>query len=410
MTSTRPAFITMPGTPHAARIVEVPCTYGSSTVILPAGLHLLAAARQAADAAGGTSAVFQMQGGAFGPFAYVMPALATTPDHAAFYSETFTPPGLTQLRSGALTLGTRDGADFFHCHALWTEASGRFNGGHIMPDATIIPGLEGDDAFVLIGGPADTDGSEPVDALMRAVRCDLRDPLRQAHAALEVALLAGAGPDGQALELEALLDRVAGLLEVADELVDLAHLWGGGEIKSDDRIELWTLLQQVWGEVEPLAMDRRVRVRFTTDTPSGELATLYGHARWIRRVFVDCLKSAVRLAPMGGEMEVAHRQDGATARIVLLDCAPFNPGAPGPGAAAIGHQLCRHVLARHGGRLLEERDGERRHLVIELPTGAPHHNDEARMAIAQAQQYARDLAALRSRARDPQRAVPATAA
>lgn len=277
-------------------------------------------------------------------------------------------------------------------------------------ECRVIPGLEGDDAFVLIGGPADTDGSEPVDALMRAVRCDLRDPLRQAHAALEVALLAGAGPDGQALELEALLDRVAGLLEVADELVDLAHLWGGDEIKADDRIELWALLQQVWGEVEPLAMDRRVRVRFTTDTPSGELATLYGHARWIRRVFVDCLKSAVRLAPMGGEMEVAHRQDGATARIVLLDCAPFNPGAPGPGAAAIGHQLCRHVLARHGGRLLEERDGERRHLVIELPTGAPHHNDEARMAIAQAQQYARDLAALRSRARDPQRAVPATAA
>lgn len=277
-------------------------------------------------------------------------------------------------------------------------------------DCRVIPGLEGDDAFVLLGGRGDTDSATPVDALMRAVRCDLRDPLRQAHAALEVAQLTSAGPEGRGLEMEALLDRVAGLLEVADELVDLAHLWGGGELKADDRIELWTLLQQVWGEVELLAMDRQVRVRFTTDTASGELATLYGHARWIRRVFVECLKGAIRLAGTGGELVVAHRQDGATARIVLHDCALFSPGVEGPSADAIGHQLCRHVLARHGGRLLEERDGERRHLVIELPTGAPHQNDEARMAIAQAQRYARDLAALRSRARDPRRASPATAA
>ncbi len=134
----RPSFITMPGKPHAARSVVVPCTAERLKITLPAGLSLLAAARQAAHAAGGTSAVFQMQGGAFGPFSYVMPALAMTPDHAAFYSETFSPPGVTQLTSGALTLGTRDGADFFHCHGLWTEASGRFNGGHMMPDATII--------------------------------------------------------------------------------------------------------------------------------------------------------------------------------------------------------------------------------------------------------------------------------
>jgi hypothetical protein len=37
--------------------------------------------------------------------------------------------------------------------------------------------------------------------------------------------------------------------------------------------------------------------------------------------------------------------------------------------------------------------------VIELPTGAPHQGDDASLAIAQAQHYARDLSALMGRAR-----------
>lgn len=277
-------------------------------------------------------------------------------------------------------------------------------------DCRVIPGLEDDDAFVLVSGAGESEGPAQADALMRAVRFDLRDPLRHARAALEVARLADDGSRSQGLEMEALLDRVDSLLDVADQLVDLAQLWDGAALATDDRIELWTLLQTVWAEVEPLSIDRQVRVRFTTDTRASELATLYGSARWIRRVFVECLKGAVRLAPMGGELEVAHVQVGPRARIVLHDCPLFTPGAPDRGADAIGHQVCRHVLARHGGRLLEELDGERRHLVIELPTGAPHHSDESGLAIAQAQRYARDLAALMNRARGPQQASPASAA
>jgi predicted DNA-binding protein with PD1-like motif len=37
-----------------------------------------------------------------------------------------------------MTLGTRDGAPFFHCHALWTEQDGRNNGGHVLPEETIV--------------------------------------------------------------------------------------------------------------------------------------------------------------------------------------------------------------------------------------------------------------------------------
>jgi predicted DNA-binding protein with PD1-like motif len=67
-----------------------------------------------------------------------MPALSKTGANAAFYSDTYRPGGVTRLKMGAMTLGTRDGAPFFHCHALWTEASGRINGGHMLPEETIV--------------------------------------------------------------------------------------------------------------------------------------------------------------------------------------------------------------------------------------------------------------------------------
>lgn len=37
-----------------------------------------------------------------------------------------------------MTLGTRDGAPFFHRHGLWTEADGKASGGHMLPDETIV--------------------------------------------------------------------------------------------------------------------------------------------------------------------------------------------------------------------------------------------------------------------------------
>ncbi len=77
-------------------------------------------------------------GGALGPFAYVMPALSKTGANAAFYSETFRPDGVTRLKLATMTFGERDGAPFFHCHGLWTEADGRFNGGHMLPEETVV--------------------------------------------------------------------------------------------------------------------------------------------------------------------------------------------------------------------------------------------------------------------------------
>jgi len=130
--------IVQPGPPIPERIQWVEARGRAFAATLQAGLPLLEAARQAFAAEGFAGGVLNFRGGALGPFAYVMPALSRTGENAAFYSDIFRPDGMTRLKIGAMTLGQRAGAPFFHGHALWTEADGRGNGGHILPEETII--------------------------------------------------------------------------------------------------------------------------------------------------------------------------------------------------------------------------------------------------------------------------------
>src|ERR1700761_921391 len=130
--------IRQPGPPVAERIQWVDARGRGFSFTVSAGLPLLESVRRGFAAQGFAGGVASFKHAALGPFAYVMPALAKTPEHAAFYSETYRPPGITRLSMATMTLGTRDNAPFFHCHALWTEEGGRNNGGHILPEETIV--------------------------------------------------------------------------------------------------------------------------------------------------------------------------------------------------------------------------------------------------------------------------------
>ncbi|WP_027550818.1 PCC domain-containing protein [Bradyrhizobium sp. Cp5.3] len=130
--------IKQPGAPIAERIQWVEARGRAFSFTLQAGLPLLQAVHRGLAAEGFAGGVLNFRRGALGPFAYVMPALSKTGENAAFYSDTFRPGGITQTKLGGMTLGLRDGAPFFHCHGLWTEADGRASGGHMLPDETIV--------------------------------------------------------------------------------------------------------------------------------------------------------------------------------------------------------------------------------------------------------------------------------
>jgi predicted DNA-binding protein with PD1-like motif len=130
--------IKQPGPPIAERIQWVEVRGRAFSFTLEAGLPLLEAASRGFAAQGFAGGTLNMTGGGLGPFGYVMPALSRTGENAAFYSDTFRPAGVTRLKLATMTLGTRDGAPFFHCHGLWREADGRMSGGHMLPEETFV--------------------------------------------------------------------------------------------------------------------------------------------------------------------------------------------------------------------------------------------------------------------------------
>jgi predicted DNA-binding protein with PD1-like motif len=151
--------IAQPGPPASERIQWVEARGRAFSFTLEAGLPLLEAVRRGFAAEGFAGGTLTLGAGALGPFAYVMPALSKTGENAAFYSDTFRPAGVSRLTMGAMTLGRRDGAPFFHCHALWREADGRRQGGHILPEETVVAEPFEVDAFGLDGAmfTAETD-------------------------------------------------------------------------------------------------------------------------------------------------------------------------------------------------------------------------------------------------------------
>jgi predicted DNA-binding protein with PD1-like motif len=133
-----PRRLAQPGPADPERIVSVEGRGRPIEIVLEAGLSLNEAVARPLLAAGAEGASVEIEGGGFEPFAYVLPGFSVDPRYAAYYSETFAPPGRTRLEAACLTFGQRDGEPFLHCHAVWLEPDGTRRGGHILPHEAVV--------------------------------------------------------------------------------------------------------------------------------------------------------------------------------------------------------------------------------------------------------------------------------
>lgn len=127
-----------PGPVADNRIESVAAPLETLDFMLQPGLSLNEAIARPLAAAGFTAAAVSFTDGALAPFEYVMPAPSPDPDHAAWYSAKFTPPGETVITTANVTFGSRDGGPFIHCHAIWRTADGELAGGHILPMESVV--------------------------------------------------------------------------------------------------------------------------------------------------------------------------------------------------------------------------------------------------------------------------------
>lgn len=126
-----------PGPVNAERIDVLPVHLRAVALTLQPGRALLPALVQALPT-DCTSAVLRLHGGALAPFAYVMPALSKTPDHAVYFSDRFDAPGAVRLIDASVTYGQRGGSPWLHCHARWMDADGTPHCGHLLPEDVVL--------------------------------------------------------------------------------------------------------------------------------------------------------------------------------------------------------------------------------------------------------------------------------
>lgn len=122
-----------PGPPSAERIFSAPCQAERLTLTLEPGRSVNRAVAEAFDRAGFAGGYIRLRDAAASPMRYVIPAAAVDGRHAAWYSETFAPEGVTVIEDAGMVVGRRDGEPFLHCHGLWRTPDGARRMGHLLP-------------------------------------------------------------------------------------------------------------------------------------------------------------------------------------------------------------------------------------------------------------------------------------
>lgn len=126
-----------PGPRAADRRQVAAATLRPVAGVLPAGRTVMQAVGDLFAANGCRGGVLWLEGMSCDPMRFVLPALATDGEHAAFYSETHAPEGVVTIGPSTATVGWRDGAPFLHCHGQWSWDGGSAMG-HILPHDSII--------------------------------------------------------------------------------------------------------------------------------------------------------------------------------------------------------------------------------------------------------------------------------
>jgi signal transduction histidine kinase/DNA-binding response OmpR family regulator/ligand-binding sensor domain-containing protein len=225
---------------------------------------------------------------------------------------------------------------------------------------------------------------------------EFRTPLTLTLGPLEDVLGGAVGPvpDEVRTELEVALRNSRRLLQLVNEILDLAKLESGRMHLSASENDLRVAIAEWSRSFQPLA--ERKRIRLTTDLSDQLLPVWFDHER-LGKAITNLLSNAFKFTPEGGHVEVRAiaAAQGAQAG-VLVSVRDSGPGIPEgereriferfyqvdetrrrftPGTG-IGLALARELVELHGGRIaVESREGEGATFTVWVPAGREHLSD-----------------------------------
>ena len=190
------------------------------------------------------------------------------------------------------------------------------------------------------------------------------------------------------------------LVQMVSELLDLARIEGGSQLRLEDDVDLGRLADASAERLRLFA--ERQGVTIAVDVEPG-MPTIRGDEARLGQVFINLVHNAVKFSPEGGEVGIAVRREGDNALASVTD---HGMGIARPdrvrvferfykadrarvrgGGTGLGLSIARHVVQGHGGRIWVESElGEGSTFVFELPlrAGRPPATSRDRAAEAPA--------------------------
>jgi two-component system phosphate regulon sensor histidine kinase PhoR len=171
------------------------------------------------------------------------------------------------------------------------------------------------------------------------------------------------------------------LVQMVSELLDLARIEGGGQLRLEDDVDLGRLADASAERLRLFA--ERQGVTIAVDVEPG-MPTIRGDEARLGQVFINLVHNAVKFSPEGGEVLVAVRREGDDALASVTDHGMGIPKADRArvferfykvdrarvrgGGTGLGLSIARHVVQGHGGRIWVESElGRGSTFLFELP-------------------------------------------
>lgn len=175
------------------------------------------------------------------------------------------------------------------------------------------------------------------------------------------------------------------LLQLVNNLLDLAKLESGTVRLEKENIDLPTLLRNVCAEFDASAEERQVELAI--DVPPKPVIAFIDEAR-ISQVVRNLVSNALKTSPEGGVVFVDLGVADKLLRVAVRDQGPGIPPAElesifgkfvqssrantGAGGTGLGLAISRNIMTLHGGRIWAENVAPRGARVsFELPLGSP---------------------------------------
>ncbi|NDJ78384.1 MAG: GAF domain-containing protein [Chloroflexi bacterium] len=194
---------------------------------------------------------------------------------------------------------------------------------------------------------------------------DMRGPLGNIHTSLEALnrLLADYQDDVVQNLLEVASRAESQARRMVDALLDVQYLEEGRKLLTRTNTELSSLISGAVEQVQPLAEDKSIRLRFAL---ADDLPLLYIDAEMVQRVLTNLLDNAIKYSPEGGTVTVSTAASGNEVFVRIKDTGPGVPPEAQatifdkfsrlkqrnmPHGVGLGLAFCKLAVEAHGGRI-----------------------------------------------------------